>query len=135
MLLKYTTYTIFIATTFTFACTNARVHPGRSKSRSGTQAQQEQWLKELALCNCLVYATGTKEMKGDISRGIYMDIANYSQDVYDLIDSVSKNAASKIAPSQIADHDGKKALFLDCMNFYNSQKLDSLVRHIRKQSR
>lgn len=92
-------------------------------------------LKEYAFCKCLEYATKDSAFfKKDLSRAIYMEIASYYYDAYDTIDSLSKKAASEIMPSQIADHNGEKAILLDCFIFYKSKVLDSLVKSLDKKN-
>ena len=91
---------------------------------------KREWLKDYALCCCLLYASKRDTLiSNDISFSIYREISNYGDDdVYKTIDSVSKKAASKIEPTQIADYNGKKPLLKGCIEYYNSMELDSLVK-------
>lgn len=91
-------------------------------------AENRSFLKEYAFCQCVQYATGDSFHTEDISKGIYRDIAKYDPEVYDELDSFSKQKALTILPSAVADHEGKKAVFFNCFRFFHSKELDSMVR-------
>lgn len=100
-----------------------------SKGRPPSLKEARNLLKNYALCSCIKYITDDKKLKNDISRGIYSDISNYSDSkVFNEIDSLAKIAALTIEPSQIADYGYQKPLLLGCISFFQSKKLDSLVR-------
>lgn len=89
-------------------------------------------LKEYALCKCLNYAYNDSSSKNDISAGVYREIAGYGFETYDMIDSLAQKVADSIKPSQIFDHNGKKAIEMNCIAFYRSRQLDSFVKVIIK---
>jgi len=92
--------------------------------------KKQELLKEYALCNCVSLASNKDTVvNNDISLAIYREITDYTDlKVYKIIDSISKNAADSIHPSIIADYGDKKPILLDCITFYKSKKLDSLVK-------
>ncbi|MEI9944243.1 MAG: hypothetical protein WDN26_08440 [Chitinophagaceae bacterium] len=91
-------------------------------------------LKEYAYCRCFEYASkDTAFFNKDISVAVYADISNYPVDVFNIIDTLAKKAASEIKPSEIPDHEGKKSVLLNCFLFYNSKKLDSLIKRMDKK--
>lgn len=113
---------IILITLFTFGC-NPSKHIIESR----------QLLKEYAFCKCIQFASHDSVLfKKDISNGVYREIAYYNFDTYNMIDSFSKITASHILPSIIADHEGKKAVFLDCFIYYKSKVLDLLVKSLDK---
>ncbi len=96
--------------------------------------ESRELLKEYAFCKCVQYASNDSTLfRKDVSTGVYRDISHYDFDTYHNIDSISKIAASHILPSIIADHEGKKAVFLDCFNYYKNRFLDSLIKTMDKE--
>ncbi|MDB5008299.1 MAG: hypothetical protein JWP45_2692 [Mucilaginibacter sp.] len=95
-----------------------------------TNFKKHKWLKEYALCSCIKFSFKDDEaIKSDLSFTVYKGITDYGSPlVYRTIDSASKKAAFSIQPSQIADFNGKKAMLSGCINYYESLKLDSLVK-------
>jgi hypothetical protein len=91
---------------------------------------KHKWLKDYALCSCIKYAFKEDDsIKNDLTFSVLIGISDYGYPrVYHIIDSASKKAALSIEPSQIVDFDGKKALLLGCINYYESAQLDSLVK-------
>ena len=67
-------------------------------------------------------------IQNDISITAYHDISNYTQESYVLVRTVAKNFSDSIKPSVIRDHENKRGVLIDCMRFYQSNYLDSLVR-------
>lgn len=91
-------------------------------------------LKEYAYCKCLQYALAdTIIFKEDISLAVYREIALYPWEVFDEIDIFSFEAAKNIKPSEIADHEGKKSVFLQCFRYYESLALDSMIKRMDKK--
>lgn len=108
---------LLISVCFFLGCVNSRYQNNRNL------------LKEYAFCKCFEYATKDSQFsKNDLSESIYKEIANYNPAVYQIIDSLATRAAFGIEPSQIADHEGKKAILLNCFSFYKSTELDSVVK-------
>lgn len=105
-----------------------------SCSGSSKVTENRNLLKEYAYCKCLNFAIADSSFfKDDLSLSIYREIANYNPEVYDLIDSLAKKAAYEIKPSEISDHNGKKAILIGCFSFYKSQTLDSIIRLMDKK--
>lgn len=96
--------------------------------RTDHYAENREYLKEYAFCQCVEFASGDSIPSKDISRSVYRDIAHYDLTVYDAIDSLSKLKAMQIPASVIFDYGGKKAVFLHCFQYYHSSQLDSMVR-------
>lgn len=95
--------------------------------------QNRQLLKEYAYCRCFQYASGdTAYFINDVSLSVYFDIANYDFNAYDKMDSLSRMTVAEFRPSEIFDYQNKKAVFLNCFNFYKSKRLDSLIRSLDK---
>jgi hypothetical protein len=67
-------------------------------------------------------------IQNDISITAYHDISNYTQESYVLVRTVTKKFSDSIKPSVIGDHENKRGVLIDCMRFYQSNYLDSLVR-------
>ena len=95
-----------------------------------TLQNKHKWLKDYALCSCIRYCFKEDDsIKNDLTFTVLEGISDYGNPkVYNIIDSASKKASLSIEPSQIADFLGKKALLLGCINYYESAKLDSLVK-------
>lgn len=91
-------------------------------------------LKEYAFCSCFAHASddSTYFSDKDISASVYADISEYNFNVFPLLDSIAKKYALNIKPSEIADHENKKAIMLNCFMFYHSKQLDSLVKTMDK---
>lgn len=105
-----------------------------SCTSSSKLKESRQLLKEYAYCKCFQYASGdTTYFMKDISMGVYFDLANYNFSAYDKIDSLAKLAASEFKPFEIPDYQNKKAVFLNCFNFYKSKRLNTLVRSLDKE--
>lgn len=91
-------------------------------------------LKEYAFCKCLEHASKDSSFfQDDISISVYREIASYNDTAFVNIDSLAKEAAFQIKPSQIADHENRKAILSDCFLFYKSKKLDSAVKSLDKE--
>lgn len=91
-------------------------------------------LKDYALCSCITTAFKDKQLlKQDISFSVYRDIAGFDLSDYKLIDSVVIATLNSIPPNQIIDFGDKRPYILTCTEFYNSKRLDSLVRKIAKR--
>jgi hypothetical protein len=93
------------------------------------QSKNRSLLKEYAFCKCLQFASNDSlKISEDLSISIYRDISHYDFSIYDKIDSLAKAKAKSILPSIIADHEGRKAIILNCFEFYNSKSLDSIIK-------
>ena len=120
---------------FTFILSMSNVF---SQSKSGTDKrkvqlkQQRKWLKEYALCNCIQYGYNDEQVFDDLSSSIYINLLLYGQSTLDTISSISKEVAQKIEPSKIDDVLGRRAIIAECLIFYDSRKLDAIVRSYDK---
>ena len=95
--------------------------------------QNRQLLKEYAYCRCFQYASAdTAYFMNDVSLSVYLDLANYDFSAYDKIDSLSRMTVEEFKAFEIVDYQNKKAVFLNCFNFYKSKQLDSLIRSLDK---
>ncbi|MCJ8208946.1 type VI secretion system amidase immunity protein Tai4 [Mucilaginibacter sp. RS28] len=99
--------------------------------------QQREWLKQIALCDCLKHAFPKEDcIKNDVSFSILAEFTDFRQhNTYQLIDSLAKLAVKNIEPAQPADYEGKKPYMLGCIDFYHSKSLDSLIKVIEKRNR
>jgi hypothetical protein len=84
-------------------------------------------LKNYAFCQCLKHVYENQqdslfEVDGSISA--YVDIGAHYLYVYERIDSIAKVFSQKIYKSKDNKH---KLGMMKCLDFYNSQTLDSLV--------
>lgn len=86
------------------------------------------------MCECLRQSLPQDSIIAkDISFAVLNEISEYSimgDRELRLKNGVS-NFLSKIKPSQISDYDGKKAITLNCLKYYNSSTLDSLVKQLK----
>lgn len=122
---KIFVYTQFLLTIVFTSCN----YKTKNLAKQESVANKHKWLKDYALCSCIKYCFKEDTIiKNDLSFAVYHEISDYSNaTIYRTIDSLSKDAALNIEPSQIADHNGRKALLQGCINFYESKKLDSIV--------
>lgn len=114
---------------------NAQLQIKHGKSKNYSIKQQHELLKQLALCSCIKYAFSNDDsIKRDLSFTVYRQITSYKdKKVYRVIDSAAKKAVEIIEPGEVADYDtGKRAIMLNCINYYYSKRLDSLVRSLDK---
>jgi hypothetical protein len=101
----------------------------KTNSASINIKDQRLALKGYAFCNCVAFALPKDSaIQNDISRTAYHDISNYTQESYVFVRNVTKNFSDSIKPSVIGDHENKRGVLIDCMRFYQSNYLDSLVR-------
>jgi hypothetical protein len=89
---------------------------------------QRQLLKEFALCNCLRFGYPNSDIYTDISISIYFNQLLYGQSIINKITEISKQEVETVKPLENFDYKGKKPIFLSCMEFYKSNRLDSIVR-------
>ncbi len=103
-----------------------------NNSKNSVSQNNRKWLKEYALCSCIKYSfKDDTAIKNDLSFTVYKEITDYGNlPIYRTIDSISRIAAFEIKPSQIADYNGKKALLLGCIEYYQGKKLDSTIRKL-----
>ncbi|HEY8928350.1 MAG TPA: hypothetical protein VIM55_04115 [Mucilaginibacter sp.] len=106
----------------------------QAKIQDTTYQVKYKLFKEYALCSCMKYAFKDDTiMQNDISFTIYHQITDESPEWYKSIDSLSKIAASRIEPSQIADYNGKKPRLQGCITYAQGMQLDSLLRSLDKK--
>ncbi|SEB17031.1 Type VI secretion system (T6SS), amidase immunity protein [Pedobacter hartonius] len=95
--------------------------------------ERRQWMKEYALCSCLsLVGKQDTAFRNDISQTVYVEITDYSRttknNLYNAVDSLAYKAFNSITPTQIADYEGKKPYMMSCIEFSQSEELDSLIR-------
>lgn len=91
-------------------------------------------LKQYAYCRCVEFASGDSSFfRSDVSVGIYADISQHSRSSLQNVDDLAKYFASTIKPSIIADHGNKKAILFNCFEFYESKRLDSLIKTLDRE--
>jgi len=89
-------------------------------------------IKEYALCKCIQFAVpNDSSLKQDISPAVYREMILYNYPELNIIDSLARKAAFSIVPSPIADLAGKRSVMMNCIGFYKSGQLDSVVRSIK----
>jgi len=94
----------------------------------------ERTYRDYALCKCLEYGYDNPAIfSEDISKGVYMDITLHTlafNGTDKKLDSLARSTADSIQPSQILDYEGRKAVMLHCIRFYNSELLKKNVKQI-----
>jgi hypothetical protein len=103
-------------------------------SKSIETVEKREFLKQYALCKCLVFAIPNDTfLSKDLSLNVYKEIANYSDNVYSSVDSIIVLKVKRIETSTIYDYSNRKAILKFCINdFYKSPYLDSLVKKYDK---
>jgi len=98
----------------------------------------ERTYRDYVLCRCMELGFRSDSLfKNDLSTGIYNDITlltMHFNGAKQKLDSLAKHRADNIAPSQIADHEGRKAIMLECIDYYNSKKLEQEIKSIIKDN-
>ncbi len=100
-----------------------------SKSIIGKKLSlQRELLRDYALCACLRFGYKDSEVYSDISTPILLNQMLYSSFITDLIKEKSKKYAGNIKGSEVADYNNKRPIIVDCLKYYKSSSLDSLIR-------
>lgn len=91
---------------------------------------QRTLLKQFVFCKCFEYANDDSLYfrRSDISAGVLRELAYYDEHVFVSADSVASLAAKKIIPSIIGDHNGRKTVLMECLDFFESRELERFVR-------
>lgn len=115
---------------FSTNCATIRSGNGNQESKDNRlRNEKRQWLKDYALCSCLYQGFPHDSFqKKDISLAAYAEISEYQPSTFAFLDSITREIVLHIRPSQLSDHQGKKAITLHCIQFYKSLRLDSIVR-------
>lgn len=87
--------------------------------------EQRKLLKEFALWQCIRY-TGSYTDENDISGGDAMEFTNYGIETFEIIDSIAKEYMAHYYMS--LKNEGKNMKLKYCLKFYESEKLDSIVK-------
>lgn len=123
-------FTLLLAVLFV-SCNNYKRY---LKAHELMNVDFERTYRDYALCKCLQFGYDNPEiLKEDISTGVYMDFSQHTLAFHGTsqkLDSLARLVADSIQPSQIADYGGKKAVMLDCIEFYNSELLKKNVKQI-----
>jgi hypothetical protein len=111
-------------------------------SCSTTKAVKEKNTKEsiyrnYVLYKCLVLGYGASaDFSQDITPAVYNDFVEYSLGntyIGRKLDSLANKKVAGIMPSPIADHGNKKAIFMHCLDYYNSDELKFEIRKFTKE--
>lgn len=103
-----------------------------------TKIQKDSVFKEYALCSCLQYAFLKDSIdlsSKDASLGVYADLNEFDTFSLNKIDSLVKSVVNRMQPLQIADYNKKKAITSNCIQFYKSSELSSLIKELIKNKR
>lgn len=117
------------------------------KSRESPKFDGKELIKQLAFCKCLNYCFSNINNTGSVDNSIQWlnDILvdsygrYYSFKIKPTIDSLAKKEYRKIEKSKYPDQSvaegshGKASYSIDCLNFYRSDKLDSLTDELVKK--
>ncbi|HTN38832.1 MAG TPA: hypothetical protein VL053_17245 [Arachidicoccus sp.] len=117
------------------------------KRGESTKLDGKELIKQLAFCKCLNYCfsniNNTDSVDNSIQwlKGMLLDRYGryYSFKIEPTIDSLAKKEYRKIEKSRYPDQPvaegsyGKASYSIDCLNFYKSDKLDSLTNEMEKE--
>jgi len=99
-------------------------------SKKNINEEQVQIAKDYVFCKCYYSQLDSITLKNvysiDLSLGYYFDV--YEGNPF-YLDSIAKDYAFKIEKTQILDLGNRIPLMADCLKFYRSKKLDSLIRN------
>jgi hypothetical protein len=104
---------------------------------------KESIYRDYVLYKCLVLGYGVNaDFSKDITPAIYNDFVDYTlgnTPIGRKLDSLANKEISSIKPSEIVDHGGEKAIFMNCLNYYNSNELKieikKLIKEFKEQQR
>jgi hypothetical protein len=95
--------------------------------------QSRKLMREYAFCACAqIISNDSTLFRNDLSNAIYFDIAGYNFSSYKKVDSAAKAFSILAEPSNISDYENKKAVFLNCFEFYHSRQLKALIKKLDK---
>jgi hypothetical protein len=93
-------------------------------------------LKDYALCKCLGYGFKNDSLQlKDHSLTVLTEQLYYSLETLEYIDSLMLNFADSIPLGSHSDTNGervRRGIMLNCFEYYNSKKLDLLIRRLDK---
>jgi len=126
---------IFIALFSLLGCSSITAYKRKNEVKN---VDFERTYRDYVLCRCMEFGFGNDSLfKNDLSTGIYNDITLFSMHfngAKQRLDSLAKHRADSITHSQIADHEGRKAVMLECIDYYNSKKLKQEIKAIIKDN-
>ncbi|MFD2145536.1 T6SS amidase immunity protein Tai4 family protein [Mucilaginibacter antarcticus] len=103
-----------------------------------TEVAAQNIYRDYVLYKCIIRAFDNDPVfSKDISLSVYNDVAKYPLGaglVGRKLDSLAVIKVNSIKPSIIADYEGKKAIFMQCLDYYNSKKLRDEIKVILKQA-
>ncbi len=113
-----------------------------SKTASN-KINKESVYRDYVLYKCLILGYGAKaDFTKDITPAVYNDFVDYTlgnTPIGRKLDSLANKEISSIKPLEIVDYDGEKAIFMSCLNYYNSKELrveiKKLVKEFKEQQR
>lgn len=74
----------------------------------------------------------------DMSPGLYNDLSDFEMAHFDTdkkLDSIATKMVASIEPAQLADYEGKKPIFAQCLRFYKSKELKVAIRKVLKEAK
>jgi hypothetical protein len=90
-------------------------------------------LKEYFLCACITEGLKDKQIEElDISQAVYFNVLRYSPEAFLEVKDFAKKFVETIPPSPIEDLGNKKAIILNCIDTYKSNKLDTFIKSMDK---
>ncbi|MDP1764811.1 MAG: T6SS amidase immunity protein Tai4 family protein [Sediminibacterium sp.] len=105
---------------------------GCTSSKSWKTEKNSEMLRDYALCRCLTFAMPNDTILAhEISASIFGELSGYSSESQDKIDSLAKRTVNDMLPSPIFDHGSRKPILKNCILFYKSKELDSLIRILK----
>lgn len=105
-------------------------------SNKSKNQDREILMRNYAFCRCMYYALPKdSSIHTDPSGAVFLEFLERSDASTDALDSVARRAAATILPSVISDHDGRRLVLYECLKFYNSPTLDSVVqKYLQKRT-
>jgi hypothetical protein len=105
------------------------------QSNNLIEPERLQLMKDYAFCKCLEFSLGTEISQQinniDASKSVLYDIANLWGNAHIPLDSIAQIKSQAQPQGQIADHDSKKTIILDCLQFHRSEDLDAFVKTLK----
>lgn len=91
--------------------------------------QRETLMRNYAFCRCMYYSLPKdSSIHTDPSGSALRELLEGSEELNNALDSVARQAAGAILPSPIFDHGGRRLVLYECLKFYGSATLDSVVQ-------
>jgi hypothetical protein len=99
-------------------------------SNNKYRKEQEHYLKDYLLCNCIRQTYSNTEVYNDVSiTSLYSNLIDDFDPI--VLDSLNKEiipVIKEIKPIQASDMYPKKPYLSFCIDYYNSKKMDSIIK-------